>query len=126
MKDYKSFIFQGGWRLFLEGLKEEMGEEYAKELLWNLMTYCTNEEFTSDSIATQKIVRGIAMDPIRRPIKWREAAVNLSRTAFIVYLLLQEEERGMVTPTRIEQYGFMAKGTASKAIKELKEKGYIE
>ena len=28
MKDYESFIFQGGWRLFFEGLKEEKGEEY--------------------------------------------------------------------------------------------------
>ena len=56
---------------------------------------------------------------------WRKASSELSRTALIVYLLLQEEGAAALSPTAVEKMGFMTKSAASKAIRELKEKGYL-
>lgn len=56
---------------------------------------------------------------------WRKASTELSRTALICYLLMQEEGVENVTPSKVQDLGFMTKGAASKAIKELKDKDYL-
>lgn len=56
---------------------------------------------------------------------WKQASTELSKTALIIYLLLQEEGEIALSPSKVESLGFMAKGTASKAINELRNKGYI-
>jgi Fic family protein len=56
---------------------------------------------------------------------WRTPSLNLSRTALMVYFLYQEEGEECLSPAHIEKLGLMARGTASKAIAELKERGYL-
>lgn len=46
--NYETFVFYGSWRESLEGFKEDFGEEYAKEVLWNLMTVGTTGEIETD------------------------------------------------------------------------------
>lgn len=60
---------------------------------------------------------------------WQEAFINLTRSAFGVYLLLARNANGYqfeYSPRAIENAGLMAHGTATKARQELEEKGYIE
>lgn len=68
----------------------------------------------------------VASDARQTTIEWRKASSVLSKTALIIYLLVQEEGIGALSPTRIEKEGFMTKGAASKAIKELREKGFLD
>lgn len=58
-------------------------------------------------------------------LQWRGASTQLSKAALIVYLLMQEEGEEILSPTKIEEKGFMTKGTASKAIQELISKEYL-
>ena len=47
--NYDNFVFYGSWRDTLEGFREEFGDDYAKEVLWNIMTCAT-----AGDIETQK------------------------------------------------------------------------
>lgn len=58
-------------------------------------------------------------------LQWRAASTHLSKTALMVYLLAQEEGPASLSPTYIQDLGLMSKGTASKAIVELKNKHYL-
>ena len=63
---------------------------------------------------------------ISSELQWKKASISLSKTALIVYLLVQENGPAILSPSKIEQLGFMAKGTASKAIKELEREGFLD
>ena len=41
MSNYNNFVFYGSWREVLEGFREDFGDDYAKETLWNLMLMAT-------------------------------------------------------------------------------------
>ena len=41
MDNYDNFIFYGSWRKVLEGIASSQGEDYAKEVLWNIMLMST-------------------------------------------------------------------------------------
>lgn len=80
-----------------------------------LKSYIKKEQHSSDatSISYQKLY-------------WRQASTELSRTELMIYLLMQEEGTTELSPSQIEKMGLMSKGTASKAIKQLHEKKYID
>ena len=58
-------------------------------------------------------------------LKWREASKELSPSALLIYLLIQEEGGKAMRPTDIEKTGLMSKSTASRGIKELQAAGYL-
>ena len=126
MINYNDFVFKGGWRLCVEGIAEDFGEEAAKDLLWNIMTACTNGDFSTKKQFIANFITGCCLPFLESPkLYWKKASSELSKSALIVYLLMQEDGVKDITPTYIENWGLMRKGTASKAISELKEKGYL-
>lgn len=60
---------------------------------------------------------------------WQEAAIILTRSAFILYLLLAQNQADFAfefSPRAIERAKLMSHSTAVKARQELEAKGYIE
>lgn len=57
---------------------------------------------------------------MNKKLQWREVSQKISPSGLLVYLLLQEEGKAALSPTFVEKTGLMTKGTASKAITELK------
>lgn len=64
MTDYKNFVFYGSWRSSLEGFKEDFGEEYAKEVLWNLMTAATAGDISTGQKSIIGFVQGACLPNI--------------------------------------------------------------
>ena len=127
MNEYKDFVFKGGWREYIEAVAEEISEDLAKELLWNIMIGCTGGEISSSHPSVTGFVNGCCLPFLEPPkLYWKKPSSELSKSALLVYLLMQEEGVEYITPTYIENWGLMRKGTASKAISELKEKGYLD
>lgn len=58
-------------------------------------------------------------------INWQKPFKELSPSAFGIWLWLQENNINKFSPTNIAATGLMTKGTASKAMTELKQKGYV-
>ena len=90
-----------------------------------------NKEALERKLTVSQFVRAaisnfIGLDKRIFELNWRKASSVLSKTALIVYLFIQEEGIGALSPTRIEKEGFMTKGAASRAIKELREKGFLD
>lgn len=48
MNNYQNFVFYGSWRTTLDGFREKLGLDYAKNALWNLMTNATSGEVETD------------------------------------------------------------------------------
>ena len=59
--NYSNFVFYGSWRDTLEGFKEDFGEEYAREALWNLMLMATAGDIETDKKSIIGFVRGACM-----------------------------------------------------------------
>ena len=64
MSNYNNFVFYGSWREVLEGFREDFGEEYAKETLWNLMLMATAGDIETDKKSIINFVRGACMPNI--------------------------------------------------------------
>ena len=58
MSNYNNFVFYGGWREVLEGYREDFGDEYAKETLWNLMLMATAGDIETDKKSIINFVQG--------------------------------------------------------------------
>ena len=56
--NYDNFVFYGSWREALEGFCEDFGEDYAKEVLWNLMTFGTNGEINTNKKSIEGFING--------------------------------------------------------------------
>ena len=61
MSNYNNFVFYGSWRDTLEGFKEDFGEAYAREALWNLMTMATAGDIETDKKSIIGFVQGACM-----------------------------------------------------------------
>ena len=64
MSNYNNFVFYGSWRDTLEGFKEDFGEEYAREALWNLMTMATAGDVETNKKSIIGFVQGACMPNI--------------------------------------------------------------
>lgn len=64
MAHYENFMFMGGWRDTLEGMKVSFGEDYAKDVLWNIMTVATAGDTTTEDPFTLQYIRGSVMPAI--------------------------------------------------------------
>ena len=86
------------------------------------------------SVANQRVIR-ISKPSTPPPfvqvnqLDWQEAFKLLSPSAFGIYLYLAQNADGYIfeySPQAIANTGLMAKGTASKAMTELINVGYVE
>ena len=64
MSNYANFLFYGSWRETLEGYREDFGEEYAREALWNLMLMATAGDIETDKKSIIGFVQGACMPNI--------------------------------------------------------------
>ena len=62
--NYETFVFYGSWRETLEGFREDFGEEYAKEALWNLMTLATAGDIETTKKSIIGFITGAVMPNI--------------------------------------------------------------
>ena len=60
------------------------------------------------------------------PNGWEQPFTELTRCAFGIWLWLQNNPPAELSPSKMARLGLMTKGTASKAIHELQEKGYLK
>lgn len=75
MTQYENFIFYGSWKEHLNGLKELCGEDVAKEVAWQIISYGTAKEFDTDDQKIINMVNGMCRDLIISAKKRREASV---------------------------------------------------
>lgn len=52
--EYENFVFYGKWRTLIEGFDETT----AKEILWQIMSFGTSGEITTDDPMIQAIIKG--------------------------------------------------------------------
>ena len=64
MSNYNNFVFYGSWRETLEGYREDFGEDYAREALWNLMLMATAGDLETDKKSIIGFVQGACMPNI--------------------------------------------------------------
>ena len=62
---YNNFVFYGSWREALEGFKEDFGEDYAKETLWNLMLLATTGEIETEKKSIIGFLNGTVLPNIK-------------------------------------------------------------
>lgn len=62
---YDNFVFYGSWREALEGFKEDFGEDYAKETLWNLMLLATTGEIETEKKSIIGFLNGTVLPNIK-------------------------------------------------------------
>jgi hypothetical protein len=72
---YENFIFYGSWKEHLNGLKELCGEDVAKEVAWQIISYGTAKEFDTDDQKIINMVNGMCRDLIISAKKRREASI---------------------------------------------------
>lgn len=76
MSSYNNFVFYGSWREVLEGYREDFGDEYAKETLWNLMLMATAGDVETDKKSIINFVRGACMPNIEAAQDRYEKAIK--------------------------------------------------
>ena len=64
MAHYEDFVFRGGWRDTLEGYRTDFGDDYAKDVLWNIMTMATAGDMETEKKSVQQFIRGSVMPNI--------------------------------------------------------------
>lgn len=64
MSNYNNFLFYGSWRETLEGFREDFGDTYAREALWNLMLMATAGDIETDKKSIIGFVQGACMPNI--------------------------------------------------------------
>lgn len=62
--DFENFVFFGSWRDTLMGFKEEFGEQYAYEALWNLMLAGTGGDVETTKASILGFISGSCMPNI--------------------------------------------------------------
>ena len=90
--EYENFVFYGSWRETLEGFREEFGDEYAKETLWNLMTCATAGDIETTKKSIIGFVSGAVMPNIDAAKKRYEASVENGKKGGRPPLTLNKEE----------------------------------
>ena len=62
--NYDNFVFYGSWRESLEGFREEFGEQYAREVLWNMMLLATAGDIETEKKSIIGFLNGAVMPNI--------------------------------------------------------------
>lgn len=75
MAQYENFIFYGSWKEHLNGLAELCGEDIAKDVAWQIISYGTTKEFDTEDQKIINMVNGMCRDLIISAKKRREASV---------------------------------------------------
>ena len=63
--NYDTFVFYGTWRETLEGFREDFGDEYAQEALWNLMLAATGGDLETNKKSIIGFISGSVMPNIK-------------------------------------------------------------
>ena len=74
--NYENFVFYGSWRETLEGFKEDFGEEYAREALWNLMLLATAGDIETQKKSILGFLHGAVMPNVNAAKDRYAAAVE--------------------------------------------------
>ena len=64
--EYDNFVFYGSWRESLEGFREEFGDDYAKEALWNLMLVATAGDIETERKSIIGFINGAVMPNVNK------------------------------------------------------------
>ena len=73
---YDNFVFYGSWRESLEGFREEFGDDYAKEALWNLMLVATAGDIETERKSIIGFINGAVMPNVNKAKDRYAAAVE--------------------------------------------------
>ena len=74
--EYDNFVFYGSWRESLEGFREEFGDDYAKEALWNLMLVATAGDIETERKSIIGFINGAVMPNVNKAKDRYAAAVE--------------------------------------------------
>ena len=74
--EYDNFVFYGSWRESLEGFREEFGDDYAKEALWNLMLVATAGDIETERKSIIGFINGAVMPNVNKAKDRYAAAIE--------------------------------------------------
>ena len=74
--EYDNFVFYGSWRESLEGFREEFGDDYAKEALWNLMLAATAGDIETERKSIIGFISGAVMPNVNKAKDRYAAAIE--------------------------------------------------
>lgn len=74
--EYDNFVFYGSWRQALEGFRDDFGDDYAKEILWNIMTFGTDKDFETSKSSIIGLVTGMCAPNIQSAQERYQKAVD--------------------------------------------------
>ena len=74
--EYDNFVFYGSWRESLEGFREEFGDDYAKEALWNLMLAATAGDIETERKSIIGFINGAVMPNVNKAKDRYAAAIE--------------------------------------------------
>lgn len=90
--EFDNFVFYGSWRETLEGFKEDFGEEYAREALWNLMLLATAGDVETNKKSILGFLNGSVMPNVNAAKNRYNAAVENGKKGGRPPVELDEEE----------------------------------
>ena len=90
--EFDNFVFYGSWRETLEGFKEDFGEDYAREALWNLMLLATAGDVETNKKSILGFLNGSVMPNVNAAKNRYSAAVENGKKGGRPPVELDEEE----------------------------------
>lgn len=76
MPDYENFIFYGSWIETLDGLAQKCGDNFAKDVAWQIIKFGTTQEMDTDDPVILGIVNGMCRDLISSAKKRRLSSIE--------------------------------------------------
>lgn len=89
---FDNFVFYGSWRETLEGMREDFGEDYAKEALWNIMLAATAGDIETEKKFIISFISGAVMPNINKAKDRYAAAVENGKKGGRKKIELNQEE----------------------------------
>ena len=89
---YDNFVFYGSWRESLEGFREEFGDQYAKEVLWNMMLLATAGDIETEKKSIIGFLNGAVMPNINAAKDRYAACVENGKKGGRPQIKLNQEE----------------------------------
>ena len=90
--EYDNFVFYGSWRESLEGFREEFGDDYAKEALWNLMLVATAGDIETERKSIIGFINGAVMPNVNKAKDRYAAAIENGKKGGRPKVNLNEQE----------------------------------
>ena len=90
--EYDNFVFYGSWRESLEGFREEFGDDYAKEALWNLMLAATAGDIETERKSIIGFISGAVMPNVNKAKDRYAAAIENGKKGGRPKVDLNEQE----------------------------------